>query len=87
LLPVVVQNGPKVLLPLLSVIVTMIIGSFIHAVCIYSALASVAKNMNPLKFFKGMSEAMLIAFTTCSSAATLPVNMKNTQEKLASLKK
>ena len=82
LLPVVVQNGPKVLLPLLSVIVTMIIGSFIHAVCIYSALASVAKNMNPLKFFKGMSEAMLIAFTTCSSAATLPVNMKNTQEKL-----
>ena len=82
MLPVVVQNGPKVLLPLLSVIVTMIVGSFIHAVCVYSALASVAKNMNPIKFFKGMSEAMLIAFTTCSSAATLPVNMKNTQEKL-----
>ena len=82
MLPVVVQNGPKVLLPLLSVIVTMIVGSIIHAVCVYSALASVAKNMNPIKFFKGMSEAMLIAFTTCSSAATLPVNMKNTQEKL-----
>ena len=31
---------------------------------------------------KGMSEAMLIAFSTCSSAGTLPVNMKNTQEKL-----
>ena len=29
-----------------------------------------------------MSEAMLIAFTTCSSAAALPVNMKNSQEKL-----
>ena len=38
--------------------------------------------MNPIKFFKGMSEAMAIAFTTCSSAGTLPINMKNTEEKL-----
>ena len=29
-----------------------------------------------------MAEAMVIAFTTCSSAGTLPVNMKNTEEKL-----
>lgn len=29
-----------------------------------------------------MAEAMIIAFTTCSSAGTLPVNMKNTEEKL-----
>ena len=35
-----------------------------------------------MKFFQGMSEAMMIAFTTCSSAGTLPVNMKNVQEKL-----
>ncbi len=82
LLPVVVQNGPKVLLPLLSVIIAMAIGSIIHAVCVYSAIASTAGHMNPIRFFRGMSEAMIIAFTTCSSAGTLPVNMKNTQEKL-----
>ena len=29
-----------------------------------------------------MSEAMAIAFTTCSSAGTLPVNMQNVQTKL-----
>ena len=82
LLPVVAANGPKVLLPLLSVIACMAIGSAIHAVGIYSTMARVWGGHSPVKFFKGMTEAMLIAFTTCSSAATLPINMKNCQEKL-----
>lgn len=82
LLPVVVMNGPKVLLPLLSVIICMLIGCTIQAVCVYSAMTTVAAHMSPVTFFRGMSEAMAIAFTTCSSAGTLPVNMKNVQEKL-----
>ena len=82
LLPVVVQNGPKVLLPLLSVIMAMAVGSVIHAVIVYSGIAAAVGHMSPVKFFRGMAEAMAIAFTTCSSAGTLPVNMKNTQEKL-----
>lgn len=82
LLPVVVMNGPKVLLPLLSVIICMLIDCTIHAVCVYSAMTTVAAHMSPVTFFRGMSEAMAIAFTTCSSAGTLPVNMKNVQEKL-----
>lgn len=82
LLPVVAENGPKVLLPLLSVIACMAFGSIIHAVAVYSSMARIWGNTSPLKFFRGMSEAILIAFTTCSSAATLPINMKNCQEKL-----
>lgn len=82
LLPVVAENGPKVLLPLLSVIACMALGSVIHAVAVYSSMARIWGNTSPLKFFRGMSEAILIAFTTCSSAATLPINMKNCQEKL-----
>ena len=82
LLPVVAANGPSVLLPLLAVIACMAIGCVIHAVGVYSMLARVWGGHTPLAFFKGMSEAMLIAFSTCSSAGTLPVNMKNTQEKL-----
>ena len=49
---------------------------------VYSTLAKVWGGHTPAQFFRGMSEAMLIAFTTCSSAAALPVNMKNSQEKL-----
>lgn len=82
LLPVVAENGPKVLLPLLSVIACMAFGSVIHAVAVYSSMARIWGNTSPIKFFRGMSEAILIAFTTCSSAATLPINMKNCQEKL-----
>ena len=82
LLPVVVQNGPKVLLPLLSVIMAMAVGSILHAVLVYSGIAAAVGHMSPVKFFRGMAEAMVIAFTTCSSAGTLPGNMKNTQEKL-----
>lgn len=82
LLPVVVQNGPKVLLPLLSVIMAMAVGSVIHALAVYSGIAAAVGHMSPVKFFRGMAEAMVIAFTTCSSAGTLPVNMKNIQEKL-----
>ena len=82
LLPVVAENGPKVLLPLLSVIACMAFGCVIHAVAVYSSMARIWGNTSPLKFFRGMSEAILIAFTTCSSAATLPINMKNCQEKL-----
>ncbi|MFC2637302.1 MAG: dicarboxylate/amino acid:cation symporter [Mitsuokella sp.] len=82
LLPVVAKNGPSVLLPLISVIACAAIGSVIHAVSVYSMLAKIWGGISPVRFFRGMSEAMLIAFTTCSSAAALPVNMKNCEEKL-----
>lgn len=82
LLPVVCKNGPKVLLPLLSVILAVAIGCALQCILVYSTLASTMGGVNPVKFFLGMSEAMMLAFTTCSSAAALPVNMKNCQEKL-----
>ena len=82
LLPVVAKNGPSVLLPLLSVIICVAVGCIIHAIVVYSTLAHVWGGHSPLQFFRAMSEAMLIAFTTCSSPASLPINMKNCQEKL-----
>lgn len=82
LLPEVVKNGSAVLLPLLSVIGCVAVGCTLHAVVVYSTLAKIWGGHTPLQFFKGISQAMLIAFTTCSSAATLTVNMKNCQENL-----
>ena len=82
LLPVVAKNGPAVLLPLMSVIGCVAIGCAIHAIVVYSSLARVWGGHTPMEFFRGMSEAMMIAFTTCSSAAALPINMQNCQEKL-----
>jgi Na+/H+-dicarboxylate symporter len=80
--PVVAANGPKVLLPLLSVIVAVYIGCILHAALVYSSTLAIFAKFNPMKFFKGIFPAQAIAFTTCSSSATLPVNMKCTEENL-----
>lgn len=82
LLPVVAAHGPSVLLPLISVILCVAIGCIIHAVAVYSSMVRIIGKISPMDFFRGMFEAMMIAFTTCSSAGALPVNMKNLQEKL-----
>jgi Na+/H+-dicarboxylate symporter len=80
--PVVAVNGPKVLIPLAKVIAAVYIGCLLHAAVVYSTAVRTLGNMSPLKFFKGFSPAMLIAFTTCSSSATLPVSMKSVEENL-----
>lgn len=80
--PIVGQYGPQVLLPLLKIILAVAIACIIHAAIIYSTSVKLFANMNPLTFFKGIGPAALVAFSTASSAATLPVTIKNTRENL-----
>ncbi len=80
--PVVAANGPAVLLPLLKVIIAVYVGCILHAGVIYSLAVKTLGNMSPVKFFKGFFPAMVVAFTTCSSSATLPISMKCTEENL-----
>ncbi len=80
--PVVAENGPKILLPLLSVILIVYAGCVIHAAVVYSGTLALFAKISPIKFFKSIFPAQAIAFTTCSSAATLPVNMQCTEESL-----
>lgn len=82
MMPVVAVNGPKVLLPLASVVAAMYIASIVHAVVVYSGTVATLGGMSPIRFFKGIAPAMLVAFSTCSSGATLPVTLKCTQENL-----
>jgi Na+/H+-dicarboxylate symporter len=82
ILPVVAANGPKVLIPLAKVIAAVYIGCLIHMSITYSAILKLLVDFSPVRFFKGILPAQMIAFSTCSSAATLPVTMKNTQENL-----
>ncbi|WP_195258909.1 dicarboxylate/amino acid:cation symporter [Bacillus paralicheniformis] len=62
--------------------IVVILALFIHTIVTYgSAIALLAKR-NPLTFFKDFSEVMLVAFSTSSSNATLPVSMDVAQRKL-----
>ncbi len=60
----------------------VILGLFLHFVLVYSILIWTFAKTNPLVFFKGMREAFLVAFTTSSSAATLPVTFQCVEENL-----
>lgn len=80
--PIVGQYGAQVLLPLLKIIVAVAIACIVHALIIYSLSVKTFAKMNPLTFFKGIGPAAIVAFSTASSAATLPVTIKNTRENL-----
>lgn len=80
--PIIGQYGASVLLPLLKIILAVGIACLLHAIIVYSSSVKLFANMSPLTFFKGIGPAAAIAFSTASSAGTLPVTIKNTQENL-----
>ena len=71
---VVATQGSDILVSLLLVIVCAYISYLIHAALVYSLSAKAFAGMSPIKFFKGAAAAMIFAFTSTSSAATLPVS-------------
>lgn len=75
-------QGLAVLIPFAKLIFAVYLGIIIHEVVVYSGMVSIIGKMSPGKFFKGISEASLLAFTTASSSATLPVTMRASQENL-----
>ena len=77
--PVVAQNGPEVLLPLLKVILVAYTGYLIHMTFAYSAAVKCFAGMGPVKFFREMSRPILVAFSSASSVGTLPFNMEATE--------
>lgn len=60
---------------------TVIIG-LILVMCIYLVLVKVFAKKSPRFFINGISPAQLLAFSTSSSAATLPVTMERTVDNL-----
>ena len=71
---VVAAQGAEILGSLALVILCAYIGYIIHAVVVYSVSAKAFAGINPIKFFREASAAMIFAFTSTSSAATLPVS-------------
>ncbi|WP_062350077.1 dicarboxylate/amino acid:cation symporter [Bacillus kwashiorkori] len=80
--PIVAQYGMDVLMPLMKLILAVAIACIVHAVVVYSITVKTIGKMSPLKFFKGIFPASLVAFSTCSSSGTLPITIKNTKENL-----
>jgi Na+/H+-dicarboxylate symporter len=76
---VVSSSDPEILLALLKYAGVVVLGLFLMIV-FYCLLVSVFAKKNPLWFLKQLSPAQLLAFSTSSSAATLPVTMERVEE-------
>ena len=71
------------LLVRLAAFVGVAVGAMaIHMFVVYPIVVAVLGRMSPLRFFKGVQRPMLVAFTTASSNATLPVALKAAEEEL-----
>lgn len=82
IVPVVSQFGIDVLKPLSMVILAVYIGCVLHAVLVYSTAVKVFAKTNPIKFFKGVAPAAVTAFSTSSSAGTLPITITSVRKNL-----
>lgn len=54
----------------------------IHMFVVYSLMLRFLGGWSPAKFFKGVQEAMVMAFSTASSNATLPVSLQVAEQQL-----
>ena len=68
------SNDPDLLLALLKYSGVVCLGLF-FMIIVYSIAVYLITNSNPLVFLKKISPAQLLAFSTSSSAATLPLTM------------
>ena len=54
----------------------------IHGLIVYPLLLMIISRVNPLVFLKKMREPIMVAFSTSSSGATMPVTMRTVETKL-----
>lgn len=76
---VVTSGDPEILLALLKYAGTVVLGLLLMIV-FYCVILFIFTKKNPLWFLKEISPAQLLAFSTSSSAATLPVTMERIEE-------
>lgn len=75
------KQGAKTFGPLGMVTLTVYIGPKVQLLLVYCSILRIF-GLSLIKFLKGAKEAMITAFVTRSSSATLSITMKNTDENL-----
>jgi DAACS family dicarboxylate/amino acid:cation (Na+ or H+) symporter len=82
LFTVTAQFGYSVLVQLARYVGVVLLGLLLHQFVVYSLSVKLLGGMSPVRFFRGISDAMLTAFSTSSSSATLPTALKVAEENL-----
>ena len=78
----VIADGLDIFQEAFKYVTLLILVLFIHAFVTYSLILKIFTNLSLLTFFKKMREVAIFAFSTSSSAATIPVTLKTVQDNL-----
>ena len=78
----VMDHGLNIFGDLIQYVLILIFVLFFHLVFTYSLILKLFANLNPIIFFKKMRNVALFAFSTSSSAATIPVTLKTVTDDL-----
>ncbi len=76
-------QGVAALLDVLTLALAVVLACVVHVVVVHGVgIIKLSLGLSPLNFFRGARDAMLVAFSTSSSSATLPVSMSVAEENL-----
>lgn len=76
-------QGVSALLDVITLALAVVIGSVTHLLVVHGLIIiKLTLKLSPVMFFRGARDAMLVAFSTSSSSATLPVSMSVAEENL-----
>ncbi len=66
----------------LAYFMTVASALILHGLIVYPTLLKTLTGLNPLMFLRKMREPMLVAFSTSSSGATLPVTLRTVEQRI-----
>lgn len=74
--------GLSALYPLLKFLAIYYLACFLHMALVFGAILKIFARMPIAPFLRGMGDAIMMAFSTCSSSATLPTSLQCTVQNL-----
>jgi Na+/H+-dicarboxylate symporter len=76
-------QGVAALLDVLTLALAVLIACIVHLIVVHGIIImKLTLGLSPVMFFRGARDAMLVAFSTSSSSATLPVTLSVAEENL-----
>jgi Na+/H+-dicarboxylate symporter len=80
ILPVIYKTGGDIFEALSKYFITVLLALGLHLFVVMPLVIKILAGVNPLDHFRAMRTALLTAFSTASSSATLPVTMRCIQQ-------
>jgi Na+/H+-dicarboxylate symporter len=75
-------QGLRALLDVIALATTVIMGCVLHMIIVHGGIMKFVLGLSPLRFFRNAKNAMLVAFSTSSSSATLPVTISVAEQNI-----